>query len=223
MRKTTALAMNLVLLASGATAFGAVEYTSRTAASPPSSGARATNAIQFTLTGGEVGPEIRGSRAGNVKNSSAFIFQYQWQPAVLQRFGIVGIGPNISAYPAVKARGQVINGYRNGWGLGSQLSWQGKFSGRQWLLPVVSYAAEYNIYSLTGGERGSFWSHGPRIGAWLLLNAIDPTDTDRQQSDYGSARTYAILEYSNVRSGNGAGRDIDIRGNAIQFGLRFEY
>lgn len=210
----------LLLLFATTTAFAAVGSSRSTVPGswseehPPSWG------VELSATGGTLGPTITGTESDTSGHGvSAVSTQLEYQPTWAQRFGVLGVGPSFSAYP-VPTDDSFKRNLVFAWSFGGQARYQARYFADQIVVPMVAYGAEYWTYRLQGGGTGRFLSKGPTLGAWLLLNALDPSKGHSLFSEYGISRCYAVAE---LRALSGSDQLASVGGNSYHFGLRFEF
>lgn len=147
----------------------------------------------------------------------AFTVLAEYQPAVVQSFGVLGIGPSLALYQAPGSPlGSHFFAMRS---IGGQIRYQARYFQEQGIVPFVSYAADYFSYQFKNGKSGSVFGHGPSLGLWFLLNTLDPSSAANFYADTRILRSYITLEYKTL-----VGSDdlISMSGGSVYFGLRFE-
>ncbi len=160
-----------------------------------------------TLFPGQTSQKLRG-----------VALQFEFQPAFVQTFGILGFGPSLSLYPALG--GGLTRNAIGIWSGGGQVRYQARFFKNQFLVPMVGYSAEQVTYSLASGTKGSFTAKGAFFGGMLLLNLLDPMTAAEMYVNQGVYRTYVLAEFRNLQGGDS---DVALTGRSAFFGLRFEY
>jgi hypothetical protein len=155
----------------------------------------------------------------------ALSLQLDYQPALFQKFGMLGLGGSLNGYVLTDAGSFKLQ--KNGssflgfWSVGAQLRYQARFFREQWVVPTVGYGAELWSYRLsTAGQGGRILATGPFFGAQLLLNFLEPSAASENYIANGISRTYLLAE---LRSLSGTDDPITLTGSSLFFGLRFEY
>lgn len=143
--------------------------------------------------------------------------QIEYQPTFLQDAGVFGIGISGAVNP-VKPGGITKNA-ASIYSVGGQFRYQLKYFRNQPVVPMAGYAAEYWRYSLADDSSGSFLAQGPVVGAWILLNFIDPASATQFYLNHGVVRSYLVAE---MRLLSGGDSNVQASGKAYFFGLRFE-
>jgi hypothetical protein len=144
--------------------------------------------------------------------------QVEYQPNFIQRYGTLGLGPVVSAYPISKGAG-VTNNFFSVWALGAEARYQARYINQQFLVPSIGYQVERMSYNFAGGQQGIATLSGPVLGLEFLLNTLDP----RRGADFyetsGISHSYLVGE---VRDLSGNDNVISVSGLSWFFGLRFE-
>lgn len=143
---------------------------------------------------------------------------FEFQPQILQSFGVLGIGADFGLHPP-STSGMSAPSVTFSWNFGSHLRYQARFVQEQLLVPYLAYGASYWMYRIRSGEVGGLLVHGPSIGLEFLLNAIDTKSAARFFSDYGVSRTYIVVDGSWA---TGSAGSVLLSARSFYFGLRFE-
>lgn len=142
----------------------------------------------------------------------------EYQPAFLQSIGVIGIGPYFTSYPSFGA--SIAPSALSLLGVGAQIRYQARYFREQPIVPMVAYSGEYFNYEFNSGMKGHLVSSGPTVGAWLLLNFLEPRAAAQFYSNTGISRSYAVVEYRMLKGSNS---DLAFSGGSYYVGLRIEY
>jgi hypothetical protein len=147
----------------------------------------------------------------------AFSIQMEYQPAVIQSYGVLGIGPSVALYPPFNTA--VSSSFASLWAAGGQIRYQARYFREQILVPMIAYSAEYFNYDFQNGNHGNLIASGPTAGVWLLMNSLEKASASQLYLNNGVTRSYVVLEYRTLTSKDPllAGRK-----GSYYFGLRFE-
>ncbi len=174
-------------------------------------------AVEFTFS-----PKAFGGTKliPNQQSSSIFALDllFQYQPKIIQKYGVLGIGPFFTVYP-MSGSGDTSTAFSN-LSFGGQIHYQARYFERQPVVPVVSYSVEYFNYRFLSGVSGSLIASGPTAGLWLFLNFLEPSSSNELFLDYGILRSYLVAEYRMIQGSN---KDLTFSGGSLYFGLRFEF
>ena len=152
-------------------------------------------------------------------NLAGYNAQFEFQPAFLQRFGILSFGPSLSIYP-ITSNANVTKNALSIWSYGGQIRYQARFLREQWVVPTVSYNFENLNYNLNGGTQGRMYLTGITYGGMFLLNVVDEDAASQFYINYTVSRSYLVAEF---RSLSGSDANITLVGSSLFFGLRIEY
>jgi hypothetical protein len=148
----------------------------------------------------------------------AVLLQFEYQPALIQSAGILGLGPVAALYP-MSTTG-ITNGTLGMYAIGGQARYQARFFREQPIVPMGGYELEYLSYRLADGRSGSFINKGLFFGAMFLLNILDSDAAAEFFVNYGVCRTYLVGELRLSRGGDSV---ITLDGSSYYAGLRFEF
>lgn len=147
----------------------------------------------------------------------------EYEPPFLQGAGVFGIGPGVALFP-VSPSGTTPN-IMSIWSAGIQARYQFRYFREQPIVPVLGYTADFWHYRFKGST-GNTILKGPLLGAYILLNFIDPSSAAGMYSEYGILRTYLIAEMRAVQASDGKAT---VKGSlmpgslvSLYLGLRFE-
>lgn len=149
----------------------------------------------------------------------AVSFQLDYLPLPTHRYGILGLGFALGAYP-VNGRKDVFDNLNSSWSVGAQASYQARFFHSQIFVPVGGYRLDHWFYDFKKAGAGSLWLQGPFVGLWLMLNVLDPRSASNFFSERGVSKTYLVSE---LRFTKGSNDDVTLEGSTYFFGLRFEF
>lgn len=169
-------------------------------------------AISASPTVGLAAPEFEGAEFGAAVRSMQF--QAEYQPAFLQSIGVLGIGVCGTLYKSFTA---MSDGLWT-WSAGGQIRYQFRYFKEQWVVPTVSFGAEYLMYQLSAAQTGSLFLMYPGFGGMLLLNFLEPSAAAEGFASSGVSRSYLWGE-ARMQMGSG---DITISGIVAQAGIRIE-
>jgi hypothetical protein len=143
----------------------------------------------------------------------AFGLGFEYQPRWVQAIGVLGLGPSLSIYPT--------NGLKLGslWSVGGLVRYQARFLYGQWIVPTVAYSIDRISYR-TDGASGFALQKALRLGAFLLLNPLDPDTAAESYTSLGVLRSYGFIE---VTQPSGGDANVPVAARAILFGMRFEF
>ena len=152
------------------------------------------------------------------KPAFAFSLSADYQPTFIQKFGILGIGPIIEAFPIFDT--SITNNPFSLLAAGGQIRYQARYFREQPVVPVAAYSVEYMKYQFNSGESGTLVAKGPSFGLWILLNVLEPDSAAQFYVNTGVLRSYLILEYKSLSGSDGT---ISFSGGSYYFGLRCEF
>jgi hypothetical protein len=213
----------LTLLLVGSSAFAAISFPSDSSVDsrtviPTDRRDRPQWAFQFA--GSPSAFDGQSMVAGHPDAESlAFALGFEYQPTFIQKFGTLGIGPILSAYPVSQLRG-VTSGFFSVWSAGLQARYQLRYWHNQWLVPVVGYEADRMRYSFTTGSAGYLNLSGPLAGLELHLNSLVPSSADDFYSATGISHTYFVAEARNLE---GSDSVVSPSGLSWYLGMRMEW
>ncbi len=147
----------------------------------------------------------------------AFSLSAEYQPAFLQNFGVFGIGPTFTVYPAFGST--MTYGFLALLGTGAQIRYQARYFRDQPLVPVFAYSIESFSYQFNSGKTGTLISQGPSLGLWIFLNFLEFSSAAQIYMNHGVSRSYLTLEYR-ILAGQDA--NLNFSGGSYYFGLRLE-
>lgn len=147
----------------------------------------------------------------------AFSLQVEYQPAFIQKFGVLGVGLGGSAYAFIP-RSEGVTALPV-WSVGGQARYQLRYFREQPIVPMVGYSGEYWVYHSPETD-SRFVAHGLLAGGWLLLNVFDSKTAANFFVERGVARSYLVGEVRFLAA-NGSS-NVSFKGNSFFFGLRFE-
>jgi hypothetical protein len=150
----------------------------------------------------------------------ALHFSYEWQPRFLQAIGVIGLGPQLGAYP-ILPEGDVLSGPTSIWSYGARIHYQARFFREQPIVPFVSYTYEKLSYELKAGTSGTGTLTGMSFGGMFLLNWLEPHAAAEAFVSSGVLRTYLVTEYRQLSGTYSTGGGPS--GNTLSFGLRLEH
>jgi hypothetical protein len=149
-----------------------------------------------------------------------------YQPEFLQYFGAVDLGLSFALNPLLPVPNTYINRTAMMYTIGIQAKYQLRLYPGQPIVPVVGYYADrFNYYfagsNNTGSEiKGTSYIHGPILGAWLLLNWIEPSTARDLWINTGPSRSYLTFEARWMRSTGTS--SFSVNGISFFYGLRIE-
>jgi len=145
--------------------------------------------------------------------------QFEYQPAFIQRAGVLGFGISGGLYP-ISPIGTATSSAFGVFSGGAQVRYQLRYFQGQPIVPYGGYGAEYIWYQFTSSGSGSLLAQGPFFGGMLLLNWIEPSVSHRGFIDNGLARSYLTGE---ARMLQGSDNVLNFSGMSFYFGLRMEF
>jgi hypothetical protein len=168
---------------------------------------------------GNQNPSASQTGSGDVLG---FSLQWEFQPQVLQEFGVLGFGAGLQLYPVFpETEGVEIAGSKtSNWSIGGQVRYQARFFREQILVPFAGFQLESLAYRYSGNQVARTTLQGPIFGGMLLLNALEPSAAGDIFSNHGISRSYLVAE---LRALTGGDSEIQIDGSSLFFGLRIEY
>jgi len=155
-----------------------------------------------------------------------FSVLFEFQPRVLQKIGVLSVGPSISIYPVSDSKSLLSNGGKitssvySVWSVGGIARYQARWFRNQWIVPTIGYAYDRIAYRPSGAPSGVTTQQGPVFGAMLLLNALDPDTAASSYADPGIVRSYLFAEMKRPKGGDAT---LAVRSSVYQFGLRIEF
>ena len=149
----------------------------------------------------------------------AVSLQLDYQPAWIQRFGVLSFGPSANVYPVLPPT-DLTNGRFSIWSLGAQIRYQARYVREQILVPTVGYDIQSMSYGLNANKNGRTTIQGSFYGLMLLLNPLDPISAADFYGNYKIMRTYLVGE---VRTLSSSDPVIAFSQPSAYFGLRLEY
>lgn len=146
-------------------------------------------AISATPTAGVVGSLFSGANFESAYR--AFQFQAEYQPAFLQAIGVLGIGACGTIYRSF-ATPVVAPSPAEGisWSAGGQIRYQFRYWREQYVVPTISFGAEYMVYDLGGTNTGSLVLMYPGGGLMLSLNWMEREAAAEGYASSGVSRSY---------------------------------
>lgn len=163
------------------------------------------------------GAGLTGSQGAN--KAMAFSLSFEYQPAFIQSLGVIGLGPVFSMYPI---GGGVTDSIASLVSVGGQARYQLRYFRNQFLVPVISYSAEFLYYDFKGSPMGTVLIHGPGVGLWFLLNIVEPSVANAAYVSSGITRTYLVAQWKRLEGASTDG-SVSTSGGSFYFGLRFEF
>ncbi len=157
---------------------------------------------------------------------SAIGLMADYQPAFLQVLGVFDLGATIAIHPIFPSPNPYVNSIASNYTLGLQAKYQLRFFSGQFLVPVVGYFADAFFYAFNQPNspstvtQGRTVIQGPLLGAWLLLNWMEPSVARDYFVDSGASRTYLTFEARKMVSNEPS---LPINGFTYLFGLRSEF
>ena len=146
-------------------------------------------ALSMSPTAGIAGATFAGADFESAMRS--FQFQAEYQPAFLQAIGVLGIGACGTIYLPFKGPTTAPDPVAGiTWSAGGQIRYQFRYWREQWVVPTVSFGAEYMVYDLGGTTAGSLMLMYPGFGGMLLLNFIEPSAAAEGWATSGVSRSY---------------------------------
>jgi hypothetical protein len=156
-------------------------------------------------------------------SSQAFLFEGEYQPLFLQKFGILGVGPSIGIYPTTGTDITTGNGLTQNnfdlWEIGGQIRYQARYFENQIFVPFAAYQMQLLNYSLQYGPTGRVVLHGGSLGLSFLLNTLDKQQALMLFKNTHVSRTYFFIQGTSL-TGNDS--NISVSGVSLFFGLRCE-
>ncbi len=148
----------------------------------------------------------------------SFAIDWEYQPTAIQAGGVLGIGTRFEILPESSATDLGPRRLKDFW-VGTQLRYQLRYFREQPILVEFLYSLGARSHS---GDRGDSWllTHGPGLGAWFLLNAIDQSLSRSFYQNVGVSRTYLTAEW---RRSYGRNASYRLDEQSLHFGLRFEF
>lgn len=175
--------------------------------------------FQFSGSLKAFGDKNIDERQGATNPARAIRLSWQYQPAFLQSFGIISLGPSFTIYPLPPGAG-VTPKFYSIWSAGGEIQYQARFFREQPLVPYAGYAMEYLSYTLTGGATGRLTAKGVFFGGSLLLNWFEPRAAAAFFSNHGVTRSYLFGE---LRGLEATGVHFSLSGTSLFFGVRIEW
>ncbi len=156
--------------------------------------------------------------------ASAFAVDLDFQPAIVQAAGVIGVGLSAGIFPATGADDAVSSAFSI-YQVGAHLKYQARYFREQILVPYVGFNIErlsYAVTSPTTGQtaRETVVHQYPVFGAMFLLNHLEPNQAHEAYRDWGILRSYLLFE---IRKIDLPGRPLALSGTSYFFGLRVEY
>jgi hypothetical protein len=145
--------------------------------------------------------------------------QAEYQPGLLQRYGVLGIGPVFAAYPISQLKGATSN-FFSVWSVGGEARYQFRFAKEQMFVPSIGLECDQMHYSFVNGHSGNLLLAGPTVGLQFLLNRLDREHADALYEATGISRTYITAEARVLSGDNG---DINPSGASWFLGLTEEF
>jgi len=159
-------------------------------------------------------------RVDTIGAISAISAQLDFQPAFLQRFGVVSIGPSLNFFPVNNVSGHPKLTLVWAWSTGAQARYQLRLLQEQLLVPMIGYSAEFFNYQLRTGQQQGFLARGPMAGVWLYLGFFDRATAASAFRNVGISKTYITFEGRRL---SGWDNNVSVGFNSVHLGLRFEY
>ncbi len=145
-------------------------------------------------------------------------FHLEYQPAILQSYGVLSLGPSFALYPI---SGGITPSLFSLLSVGGRVLYQARYWREQPIVPMLGYAVEYLNFHFNSGIQGSTLLKGPVLGLWMLLNVLESTAAAQMYMSTGISRSYLVLEWRNL---HGESPDLAIiDGGSYYLGLRFEF
>jgi hypothetical protein len=146
--------------------------------------------------------------------------QIDFQPTILQKFGVFGFGPSFNLSPPPVFPGEKKYNLVYGFSVGAQVRYQLKFWDTQPVVPMVAYSGEYYRYKIRTGGANGFIARGPILGVWIHLNALDDAAARTAFFESGIVRSYLVVELRRLTGGDGM---VSLNSSAYYSGIRLEY
>jgi hypothetical protein len=184
------------------------------------------NSNQFFTQNGYYDTAANGSQTPANPSVSAIGIMFDYQPNFLKFFGIFDFGVSGAINPIFPTPNNTVTGLLAGATVGGQIRYQLNYFKNQPLIPIVGYFADWMTYGFTALNtsnqtiNGAIVVKGPLVGAWLLLNWIEPSSSRDMYLNTGISRTYFTFE---MRQMSGSSGTLTITGQTYLFGLRFEF
>ena len=150
---------------------------------------------------------------------AAFSLGIEYQPAFIQKFGVLSIGPYYTLYPEFTRQGTDAAFALQA--AGGTIRYQARYFLEQIVVPMIAYQVEHFQYRYSKGPSGSLVAKGPTFGLWFLLNSLDRSTASQMYMNTGISRSYAVLEFR-VLQGKNTADDVNFYKGSYYFGLRFE-
>jgi hypothetical protein len=144
------------------------------------------------------------SPAQGTNPTYAYQLLFEYQPAFLQGFGVLGFGPSARLYsfPNANVTANTFSVYS----YGGQIRYQARYFREQVVVPMVAYTFEILSSEFIDPSSGSVSSkdkraqlQGPSFGAWILLNFLDRSSANSLYLNTGITRTYLTFEAKKER------------------------
>ncbi len=182
----------------------------------------------FTQQGFTGGTDSTGNPTAPTPSISAIGLMLDYQPAFMQFFGVLDLGASIAINPIFPTPNTYVNSILSLYSAGLQARYQLRFFRGQPLVPMIGYYADAFSYSFSGSTAlgdsinlsGRTMIHGRIVGAWLLLNWIEPTVAREYFIDSGASRSYLTFEARELLSN---GPSFNVSGWSYLFGFRSEF
>lgn len=140
----------------------------------------------------------------------------EYQPSIVQDYGVLGFGPSASFYPIYAG---TTSSMFSVFSFGGQVRYQAKYFRNQPIVPMVAYEVQAIKYGFTDGGNGILIANGFTYGVWILLNLFEPSSAASLYVNTGVARSYLVLE---AHSLGGSNTVLNLSGTSYFFGLRAE-
>jgi hypothetical protein len=177
-----------------------------------------TWSFDISLSGSALGGSSFSS--GGFSNTvRGFLLDVQYEPAFLQKIGVISFGPTGAYYPVFPRYNNVLP-LGGVWSVGVEARYQAVLFKNQPLVPYVGLASEMINYHLASAPGEHLIATGPILGLGFLLNWLEPSSAFDFYSNYGAVRSYLTAE---LRSLSGSSSDQTISGSSYFFGLRIEF
>jgi hypothetical protein len=163
------------------------------------------------------------TRAPQIQQSditiTSFTLGLEYQPPIVQKLGVFGIGATTGLYMVSPAGTLTANG-ADFYSYGGQVRYQAKFLQDQVVVPFIGYGVEYFRYHFTNSSVQDFNRSGPLVGLMFSTAILDRQAMQELYQDWGVSRAYALVELRGSSSGD---ETIPTNPKTWFFGLRVEF
>ncbi len=179
-----------------------------------------STAIEILFSGGALDSSKISSSAPGERYRYLSV-QMDWIPEILNgRAGILSFGGKISFYPTTDIQSVKAKTLTD-WAIGSQVRYQLRLVSEQALVPILAYHFDIRSHFASSIQnKTTLLQHGPTLGAWFLLNVVDPELSKSFYRNVGVTRTYFTFEWRRRYARNSVAR---LDQTELEFGLRFEF